>query len=52
MTRFLRSHTIQWLFGDECSAWEPGRDGEGARANHAGLESKAFFREHAARERE
>lgn len=21
---FLRSHTIQWLFGDECSAWAPG----------------------------
>lgn len=21
---FLRSHTIQWLFGDECSAWDPG----------------------------
>jgi hypothetical protein len=39
---FLRSHTIQWLFGDECSAWEPGAM-EKARARTTRVWNRKHF---------
>lgn len=39
---FLRSHTIQHLFGDECSAWEPGAM-EKARARTTRVWNRKHF---------
>lgn len=40
---FLRSHTIQWLFGDECSAWEPGAMAKARARTNRVWNRKHFF---------
>ena len=39
---FLRFHTIQWLFGDECSMWAPGKM-EQARARTTRVWNRKLF---------
>lgn len=40
---FLRAHSIRWLFGDECSDWEPGKMEQARARLRRFWNRKAFF---------